>query len=1576
MKIKRKISLLLVFVLTVSLFSGLSVQTVQASETVILDEHLTWSDNEDGTATITGYTGGPIADPTVAEVVYDASAGNLSVVGIDNNAFTNKSLTGVLTIPNGVTSIGDAVFSGNQLTEVNIPTSVNSIGSSAFKGNVLTSVTIPDSVTSIGYSAFEQNKLQNISISNNISIIAMSAFANNELRRVTIPKGVITLGMFAFSNNSIENVEIPDSVTTINMSAFTNNELSSVLIPDSVKTIEDFAFFGNNITKITIGSDVSLGFESIPHNFKVFYDDVSGVNKQAGNYVYDTDAETWSLADADVTTTFNGTLRDESRFLRPAPNETYEENFDAILSASDVVEGDEEYNYFVIKMTPEVSGTYAIEVTDSDLLESDGTESNDTFLLLYEGDFDKDQPLINLLAANDDIAMEGDNLHSWLPEQALEEGTDYYIVVTSYISGTTGEVTFRVVGPGSVTVEQIDLGSGGEFAGGSGTEEDPYQVATAEQLGNVRNHKDKHFIQTAEIDLQNDINGFDAEGWEPIGTSEQPFTGTYDGSSYEIISMDINRPNDDYQGLFGKVSGATIKNIRLFNFDITGKTNVGGLAGQVEYTSTIADAYAIGNITAEGNAGVLVGWNSGDIVRCYTSGSITSSDTSLNYTGGLVGFNGMMVGGLISDSYSSADVTGTRVGGLVGWNAYGTVENSYATGLVTQTRQEPGDYKGGLVGRNQWTVTNSFYSSETTGADDTGKGTPKTSFEMKQQDTFAAWNFVDVWEITIGATYPTLKGVTRAADLDMAPPFLVSASVEDANPNQVILTFDENIEVVDEASAKADMTVKVDGVDREISIVTGYGSKTLTVALSQRVSNGQTVIFSFANSAFNIYDGIYQRLQKIVDFPVDNNVSEADESGDFVFDPATGTITDYIGSATDITIPDTIDGVSVAEIGTRAFAYNNLTSVTVPDSVTTIESYAFEGNQITTVMIPNSVTYIGLNAFWGNKLNSIVIPDSVEETGNRVFENNQLKSVTIGNSLNELALGMFKDNQLTTVVIPDNVTSIRNEVFSGNPLTSITIGSYVSITNNNSMGMYGAQFKNDYWEYGYAAGTYNYDSNLNKWVLQLTEFAGGSGTEEDPYQVATANHLNNVRNHLDKHFIQIADIDLDGYNESNWLPIGTNITPYTGSYDGKNHSIIDMQIIRHTQDNVGLFGYVASGTIKNVNLDNVDISGKSNVGGLIGRMYINNPSLEGEISNVSVTGVITGRYSVGGLAGYIWHNENGKLEISDCSSNVDIEGTNNGLGGLVGSIGRAIVVNSYATGDVIGDSDNSDQVGGLIGYAQSVTILNTYATGNVAGNGANGFGGVGGLVGVLHEYDETGILNSYATGNVSGSMAQEELHYGGIGGLVGVMNGYDQIAILNSYATGDVTGNKAGGFVGAIMQGGLIFHSYSTGKVSGGNNIGGLVGYDEHMDPETTINIVASFWNTETSGLSFSVGGEGKTADEMIDIKTYTDAGWTIEAVSDDGYEGYPYPGLKQVQYGESPWRIWADIDEEEPGGEELTIPGAPTNVTASAGNEQATLSFVAPENDGGSPIIEYIINQARATSQPKAVVARSSLQD
>ena len=147
-------------------------------------------------------------------------------------------------------------------------------------------------------------------------------------------------------------------------------------------------------------------------------------------------------------------------------------------------------------------------------------------------------------------------------------------------------------------------------------------------------------------------------------------------------------------------------------------------------------------------------------------------------------------------------------------------------------------------------------------------------------------------------------------------------------------------------------------------------------------------------------------------------------------------------------------------------------------------------------------------------------------------------------------------------------------------------------------------------------------------------------------------------------------------------------------------------------------------------------------------------------------------------------------------------------------------------------------VGGLIGSSHG-DIINSYAVGSVTGEHSY----VGGLVGLNNGGE---ITNSYAVGSVTGER-------GYVGSLVGLNNGGE---ITNSYATGSVAGRSSvGGLVGENR--GNITNSYATGSVAGSNNVGGLVGYNYSGE------ITNSYWDAETSGITISYGGIGKTTAEL-----------------------------------------------------------------------------------------------------------------
>jgi hypothetical protein len=204
---------------------------------------------------------------------------------------------------------------------------------------------------------------------------------------------------------------------------------------------------------------------------------------------------------------------------------------------------------------------------------------------------------------------------------------------------------------------------------------------------------------------------------------------------------------------------------------------------------------------------------------------------------------------------------------------------------------------------------------------------------------------------------------------------------------------------------------------------------------------------------------------------------------------------------TSVTIPD-----SITTIGSGAFAGNRLTSVTIPNSVTSIGRGAFAENQLTSVTISNSVTSIGREVFAGNQLTSIIIPNSVTSIGQEAFAGNRLTSVIIPNSVTSIGQGAFAGNRLTSVIIPNSVTSVGDGAFSDNPLTSITIGSGIDSINENTfsgslrnvtrisiganVNLLGTSevvwrvFRTAYEANGARAGVYTFSNGIWNWQLQ------------------------------------------------------------------------------------------------------------------------------------------------------------------------------------------------------------------------------------------------------------------------------------------------------------------------------------------------------------------------------------------------------------------------------------------------------------------------------------------------------------
>jgi len=316
--------------------------------------------------------------------------------------------------------------------------------------------------------------------------------------------------------------------------------------------------------------------------------------------------------------------------------------------------------------------------------------------------------------------------------------------------------------------------------------------------------------------------------------------------------------------------------------------------------------------------------------------------------------------------------------------------------------------------------------------------------------------------------------------------------------------------------------------------------------------------------------------------------------------------------------------------------------------------------------------------------------------------------------------------------------------------------------------------------------------------------------------------------------LQNIDLDLTGdYELGNDIamsgvafdPIGgwNGQDPFSGTFDGKGYQIKNLTANKAGDNYVGLFGAV-TGTVQNVTLTSVAVTGKDYVGGLVGY-------LAGTLSECITSGTVDGEGYVGGLAGLL-----GAVSISSCHSSCAVTASATRGGGLIGAAAvndYGVIIDSYATGDV--------------------TVTGDYA---------------GGFAGELNRLGS--VSRCFATGDVSGA------DY--VGGFVGRNTSSD---IYDSYARGNVIetgGGYGGGFCGentdwAPNDTGSIVNCYSTGSIAGVGTHGGFVADNDAGA------ITDCFWDTTASGEAASDGGTGKTTTEMKTVTTFQEALWAISRV-------------------------------------------------------------------------------------------------
>ena len=247
---------------------------------------------------------------------------------------------------------------------------------------------------------------------------------------------------------------------------------------------------------------------------------------------------------------------------------------------------------------------------------------------------------------------------------------------------------------------------------GTTTEDNPYLIPDLETLKAFRNYvnagntcEGMYFKVTNNIDLADDD---EETQWIPIGNKkEKRFHGSFNGDGYTISGLYINARSTDPQGLFGFISGATVKNLTVSG-SVSSMQQVGGIAGHADMISSIENCTNNCDVSSiMGSAGGIAGECSGGskITGCCNNGSASSPSAR---AGGIAGhMDGFTTDGTVTsviDSYNTGTIHGSYAGGIAG-DQYGggAVTNCYNIGTVT------GSDAGGIVGDESIEVTNCYY---------------------------------------------------------------------------------------------------------------------------------------------------------------------------------------------------------------------------------------------------------------------------------------------------------------------------------------------------------------------------------------------------------------------------------------------------------------------------------------------------------------------------------------------------------------------------------------------------------------------------------------------------------------------------------------------------------------------------------------------------------------------------------------------------------------------------------------------------------------------------------------------------
>ena len=981
-----------------------------------------------------------------------------------------------------------------------------------------------------------------------------------------------------------------------------------------------------------------------------------------------------------------------------------------------------------------------------------------------------------------------------------------------------------------------------QFSGsGSGTEEDPYLIFNETQLAQVSNFLSQEgvvFSLMKDLDLTNWVEENNPrQGWLPIGVETMPFMGKFLGNNHKISGLMIKRSSTEYVGFFGYISAATIENLTIEGSSVTGASNVGGFIGFAT-GSEITNCHLSLTSGVEGTSKVG-GFIGQSIHSNFSSFNATASVTGQSYIGGFVGlaeggtwqqgsitgqlictdnyaggFAGQLISVSVTDIKQNGDLSGQDyVGGFVGCCSTGTFTNCFVESNV-QGLQNVSGFAGAL--ENTTSSFNScFHKGTITAKGDYCGGIVGVSKGGCIEGMESCSHFGDI----VGQSF---VGGLIGAMLNIAEePILHTYSSNDKYGNNIIYNETINtgeLEIKDiknclaignftgnnylggligsDITSKGFTTTEYSTVDnsyyeyysqngnlkqrwRYVYYYDENGYQ-LGTTVTYYIYARNTISLSFTN---NYYCGTLQGIENVGGIAglksgssIQNNYSNSTIYGTTNVGGIVGKISDESDGSFFAT---TTIKSNVANISTISATGQNVGRIygIIDEEHTTIG--ALGSSESNRALAQAKVILSGVTQDIDDDLQNgtSIGPSALKLKANYVswgwnFDENW--------NILETESYPYKKYQAAPPVIESNLVSQVTSI-SGKSVDGGTV--YLFYKDRNAVS---TECSGNLWNFtteplqsGAQVQIYaDVEGLVPSYFTTANVGYPGSGTEEDPYRIYTAEDLQGASN---RGYYQVMnDIDLTSWiaensPEKGWVPIGRNSGDAT-YIDGAGHTISGLWI-DSTEDFTGLFSNYSAGQIKNLTVEvakNKSVKGGNYTGILIGRMA------NGTILNCQVNGDVEGSKNVGGITGY----------------------------------SEATTLSTLSFEGMVKTTAEKACVGGIAGQAKSSPATNctTYTTINATNSSVY----AGGLMGL------------YEDGLISKCMADVIITTTGansnVGGLVGCFNGDVQLSLSKGIVSATGTGSNTGGLMGYARTS-TITNCYSTANVNGTDFTAGLVGY-------------------------------------------------------------------------------------------------------------------------------------------------------